>query len=302
MKSRRIGAAIAAFDNKEQLANCIESLISQVDFIAICDDGCERFSNAEYIKRKYPSVHYILGDGTNWWAAGTNIAIRKCLEKHCNYVLLVNPDIMLELGSIDILTRVSEENGSIAASLVLDKQNPTNIRWAGSKWGVISSMIPVWTSRYIAKAGDHYTKVGEEPYETSEAHGRGVLVPRKILLDVGLIDEDHFPHYGADIDFAFRVRRKGYRILVVPKARSMLNKETTGIKREAGSVGNRLRRLRKYLTKRKHGDALRVWAKLVLRHVPWYGIVPTYWFIIILNVYRLTMGTSTKENPANPQK
>ena len=65
--------------------------------------------------------------------------------------------------------------------------------------------------------------------EVTHAPGRGTLIPLQAFSDLGLYDEKHLPHYGADYDFTYRARRAGYRILISYRARVFSHIDATGM-------------------------------------------------------------------------
>jgi GT2 family glycosyltransferase len=48
-----------------------------------------------------------------------------------------------------------------------------------------------------------------------------LLTRRRLFLDLGGFDEDHFPVNFNDVDFCLRLRARGYRIIVTPYAKLM---------------------------------------------------------------------------------
>jgi hypothetical protein len=54
--------------------------------------------------------------------------------------------------------------------------------------------------------------------DTSWASGCCLLVRREVFRAVGGFDPDHFPLYCDDVDFSWRVRLAGYRVVHVPRA------------------------------------------------------------------------------------
>jgi GT2 family glycosyltransferase len=68
--------------------------------------------------------------------------------------------------------------------------------------------------------------------------GAFMLVRAEIRESVGLLDERYFM-YGEDLDWAYRIKRAGWRIMYVPAARA------THMKR-AASAGNRPRTIRAF--------------------------------------------------------
>jgi GT2 family glycosyltransferase len=125
----------------------------------------------------------------------------------------------------------------------------------------------------------------QNPYGSSEAHGRGVLIPKSIFEEVGFFDHEVYPQYGGDTDFSFRVTQFGKRIWVIPDVRVELLTKNSGMT-VPKSIWQSTSGYIRYLTNRKNGEALWVWWNLTSTHLSW----PTSWisftFIVLLNTYR----------------
>lgn len=135
------------------------------------------------------------------------------------------------------------------------------------------------------KRGTPISLLPSRPYDTSEAHGRAVLLPKIIFDKIGLYDAEKFPHYGADTDFSFRAKRQGFKILIDPDSRVRLHTQNTGLQHEQ-SLGASWQGYWKYLTNRKNGEAGIVWWRLTRRHLPFINAVASFLFIISLNTIR----------------
>ncbi len=58
----------------------------------------------------------------------------------------------------------------------------------------------------------------DEVQERDYGTGCALLVPREVFEKVGLFDERYFAYY-EDLDFSFRVKEAGFRMILVPEAR-----------------------------------------------------------------------------------
>lgn len=290
-----IGVAIATHNSREQTRQCLQSVLaSEGDlslFVVVVDDGSTD-GTWEMLQNDFPHVVAIRGDGNLWWTGATNLAVKKCLEVGCEYILLLNPDVIVESDTIaSLLLFASKHPNAIVASLVVDYTDPQCVWWGGSKWAPISSVFPlIWSSRYIFKRGTLVDRLPSVPYETSEAHGRAVLVPRAVFEKIGLYDEINFPHYGADTDFSFRARQQGFTIWIDPNIRVRLYTKNTGL-RHAETIREAWQGYWNYLTRRKNGEALRVWWRLTRKHLPLPSAVSSFVFCIGLNSWRYWIAT-----------
>lgn len=288
MEKNSVGIVIATYNKRLELRECLNHIFKSIWTlykICVVDDGSND-GTWEILLQDYPDISRIRGDGNLWWTGGTNRGIDFCLQNGCEYILLLNPDTLIQPDTILQLIKNSQLYGNaITASIIVFHNNSNIVWWAGSKWGSLKSWLPIWCNRYLYKRGIKLDELPEKPYYTDEAHGRGVLIPREIFKTIGLYDEIKFPQYGADIDFSFRAKRAGFSILVVPKAKSKLYTDSTGMKTPKAFY-KAIQEYWRYLVNRKNGEALRVWWNLLIRHAPFYTVLPSYIFIIALNTFR----------------
>jgi hypothetical protein len=288
--------AIATFNSESVIGNCLQSIASDRFDIVLFDDGSSDATVA-VAQALYPDLIVLRGDGSNWWAGGTVAAVEKALAIGCEFVVLLNPDVTMTAADVEELVRhVEGDPQTIVAPLVVDRSAPDQVAWAGSRFGPIGC-LPVYTSRYVAKPGTLASQLGSIPYEVDEVHGRGTVLSRAVISKIGLLDATTFPHYGADNDYSWRARRAGVQLKVVPSVRVRLAVENSGM-RFNGAAGLRTRAesLYRYLLDRKSGEALRVWWRLMSRHVPVHAVIPSFLFNILLNVARKLRSTGNESH------
>ncbi len=282
----RVGAAIAVHNGREFLRRCLDSGAAQWTVAVVLDDASTD-GTREMLSEEYPDTIVVQGDGEQWWTGGTNRAIEGCQTARCDYALLLNPDVVLFEDTVERLLEAAQgSQDAVFASLVVDSRDHSKVWWAGSSWRRIARWIPIMTSRYLYPAGTAVADVPAEPYPSDEAHGRAVLVPTALFERYGLFDEEHLPHYGADVDFSLRLRSAQVPIHIVPRARVILEVENSGHSAKATSLWGRLRSIWRYLTDQKSGDAARVWWHITRRHAPLGTRTLTYAFILTLNILR----------------
>lgn len=62
-----------------------------------------------------------------------------------------------------------------------------------------------------------------------------MMVPRKIINEVGMLDEDYFM-YGEDVDWCYRIKEAGYQIMYYPEVRIFHHKKASGIQKRNPKV------------------------------------------------------------------
>lgn len=227
---------------------CLLSLLRQeypVFTIVICDDGSTD-GTAEWLASDFPQVTVLKGDGELWWTGAINRCVEYVLKvgnKDKDAIVTLNNDVEVEPTYLSVLVETSSRfPDAIITSAGYDIRTRQMVS-PGSRQSWLTSKI-----RTLDLESDLLPD-SKNIAEVTHAPGRGTLIPLKVFGKIGLYDEKHLPHYGADFDFTHRARRAGYRILISYLARVFSHVEATGmtvVRRDFGFDG-----FIRYLTDRK---------------------------------------------------
>lgn len=141
--------------------------------------------------------------GTNLgWLRGSNLGLsHAAIDPKNTSFLLLNDDICLSPGFIQGL-------------LDAERANP--------KAGLFGPMYDdVWAAQKVLKpVPARMYRPSEVEREAWGVDGTAMFLPRTTIESVGLLDEEHFGNtgWGADIDYALRVRASGAAVLVTERA------------------------------------------------------------------------------------
>jgi N-acetylglucosaminyl-diphospho-decaprenol L-rhamnosyltransferase len=284
-----VGIALAVHNRSDRTRECIEAVYrSQYKNIFICvvDDGSTDDTWA-ILEQEFPIVNRIRGDGTLWWGGATNVAIKSCLDAGCDYVLLLNPDCIVNPDAILRLVEAGlDMPEAVIASCVTDISQPEKVWWAGSIWQPINSFPFIWLLRHRYKPGTSINDLPDHPFPTSDFTGRAVLIPGTIFKKFGLIDEKTFPQYGGDNEFGLRITSGGGVAVVCPQAVSMVYVQETGQNVHV-RYSNLFVQYINRLFNKKHGEVARCWWHLLLRYAPLYALVPSLFAVCIITLLTL---------------
>lgn len=152
------------------------------------------------------------------WAAGTNFGTTECLSPDHPAVVWMNNDTRLAAGFFAGLVRAWEETGAGLIGPLYD-----------CYWDHQRPSHPVSVSAYRPRAG-HYAA----PF----VDGTCMFVPSSTLEAVGMLDSETFAPvgYGADVDYALRVRSVGMSVAVTRLAYLHHEKSMTAKKIFAGGL------------------------------------------------------------------
>lgn len=224
-----ISIVIVNYNVRDHLDACIASIYKsnndkyKIEIFVIDNNSIDGSSG--FILNKYPSVNCIENNKNYGFSKANNIALKKVRGK---YVLVLNPDTILEEETFDKLINFCNEHkdiGAISSKLIkadgkLDlacKRSFPSLSVALSRIFGLSKLFP--KSKIFGKYNLTYLDENET-YEVDAICGAFMFIPKYVLDNVGLFDEDYFM-YGEDLDLCFRIRKNGYKIFYFPEVKTV---------------------------------------------------------------------------------
>ena len=225
MKKKTITVIIVTYQAQRYISSCLDSLLKQTNesfHIVIVDNNSSDTTKmliGGYLKNN-SKIHLIENKINLGYARANNIGIRYALKiLKTDYVLLLNQDTIVENGVLDKLLHWSDKKGTAALGpKILIKKNK-RIWWIGSKVFKITDLFktPRLALSYQIDKEKEDSFFREKPAEVEAIVGCAVYLPKEIIENVGYLDEKFFM-YGEDLDYSLRIRKKGYKMFVVPEA------------------------------------------------------------------------------------
>src|SRR5436190_598438 len=212
-----VAVVILDWNGREDTLACLRSL-EQVEWdelsVIVIDNGSSD-GVGDAIRAQFPDVHVIRSERNLGFAGGNNLGLRAALAEDADYVLMLNNDTELDRHAVAELVRVAEERPDAGAvcPLIYYMEPPDRIWFAGARFDPRRGHNGRHTG-YRERDHGQYGVVRE----TGRATGAAMLVSRRALEDVGLLDERLFLHV-EDVEWSLRMRAAGYRVLLVPSAR-----------------------------------------------------------------------------------
>ena len=179
--------------------------------------------SVEMVRERFPNVKLIANKDNKGFSMANNQAIR---ESHGDYALLLNPDTVVEedtfLSCIEFM-EANPDGGGLGVKMIDGKGHflPESKRGlpapdvAFYKIFGFSSLFP--KSKVFGKYHLGFLDK-EETHEVDVLAGAFMLLRRKTLDEIGLLDETFFM-YGEDIDLSYRITKGGYKNYYYPKTR-----------------------------------------------------------------------------------
>ena len=160
------------------------------------------------IKQRFPNIVFIQNPINYGFAAGNNYGLMRARGE---YIMLLNNDIEVPPGFLEPLVAKLENHPEIGAVSPRIKfyYQPDTIQYAGY------TPIDRITMRNTA-IGYHEKDRGQynEDRETAYAHGAAMMVPMRVVKEIGLMSYIFFLYY-EEADWCERILRAGYKIYYV---------------------------------------------------------------------------------------
>lgn len=195
--------------------------VTYPDVEVIVVDNCSTKNPADDIKAHFPNVRVVRSDINLGFAGGNNLGIKQATGE---YLLFLNNDTEVDPGFLEPLVALFQTNpkAGAASSKILYHNSDNIIQYAGS------TCVNPLTGRnkrvgFMEKdRGQHNTLC-----ETDLAHGCAMMVPRRVIEQVGMMPELFFLYY-EEIDWCETIKRAGYKIYFVPASR-VFHKESMSV-------------------------------------------------------------------------
>lgn len=208
------------FNQSEVTCAFIESLnrITYPNFEVIVVDNNSTEDDPAIIKQRYPNIIFIQNPINYGFAAGNNFGLMRAKG---DYVMLLNNDIEVPPDFMQPLVEKLEKNtkiGAVSPKIKYYYQSDT-IQYAGF------TPLDNITMRNTA-IGFRQKDTGQydKDRKTAYAHGAAMMVPMRVVKEVGLMSYIFFLYY-EEADWCARIANAGYSMYYVHNS-YVLHKES----------------------------------------------------------------------------
>ncbi len=212
-----LSVIIITYKERELLRLCLESVFrskTNYKFEVIVTDSNSQDGSVEMVNLQFPQVKLIDNRKNLGFSKGNNVAIK---EAKGRYILLLNADTEIGQDTLDVSLKYMDQHpdvGAMGCKVVL-----TNGKLDAACRRKFPNPINSFLRLFGLKKYSDYniTAPIDQEIEVDAIMGAYFMVPRPVIDKVGMLDEDFFM-YGEDLDWCWRIKHAGYKIMYYPKA------------------------------------------------------------------------------------
>lgn len=229
-----LGIVIVNWNTCELLRRCLESVLASQKVLpkVVVVDNASTDGSAEMVRKVFPAVQVIASPTNGGFSYGNNLGLKALgfrgkgnVDANApRYALLLNPDTEVPPDALAGMVRFMDERpqaGCAGPKLVLvDGQLDVACRRSFP-----TPEISFYRFSGLSKLFPHHPRFGrynmtfadpDQEIEVDSVVGAYMQVRREAIRDAGLLDETFFM-YGEDLDWAFRIKEAGWKVLYNPR-------------------------------------------------------------------------------------
>lgn len=219
------GVVIVTYNSADVIGPCLEALksASRYPLNVVVVDNASTDGTADLIARDYPHVTLIRNRTNRYYAAANNQGAEHAGGEN---ILLLNPDVVLSVESVDAMARELEEDeqrAAVAPMLI----GPSGVRQHSLR--ELPGLDTLWYDllglaflfprlRRFGRWRMGYFD-GRTAVDVQQPMASCLLIRRRAMSELGLFDE-RFPMFFNDVDWCRRAHEAGWTIRYVPEVRA----------------------------------------------------------------------------------
>lgn len=239
---KKVSIIIVSFNTRNILRDCLLSLQGcYPDLEVFVVDNASDDGSAKMVAEEFPQVKLFALDENTGFSKANNTALQHASG---DYVLFFGGDMLMRPNVIQEMIKLLESDeeigmGTCRVDLRSGKLDSDCHRGFPTPWASLcyfSGLEKLFPKSRIFGQYHLGWENMDSPHEIDACLGQFMFIRRRALEEVGNWNEDFF-FYGEDLDYCYRFKSKGWKIVYTPKAIITHYKgASSGIRKESADV------------------------------------------------------------------
>ncbi len=211
MEIKKVAIIISTYNQEKLAKECLKSLKNKTGYknykVYFIDDS-GKGEIAKNIKKEFKWVDTIANKKNLGFSKSNNLGIKKSIKEYNpDYILLLNDDCeIIEKNWLNKIIETGEKDKKVG---VLG----CNLRYPDGSLQNIGGYLQKW--KIDLELDDNK----KENFEVDHVMGACFTIKRKVIEDIGLLDENLSPYLLEDTDYCLRAKKKGWKIISIPSVK-----------------------------------------------------------------------------------
>lgn len=210
-----VSIIILSYNTKDLLARCLESLfknVREVSHEVIVVDNNSSDGSADFVKKQFKKVTVIENTENVGFAKGINSGAEHAKG---TYLLFLNSDTeMVDSSLSELVTYLDQHQDAGVVGGLLTNIDGTVQRSYGSFYHLPSVILMIFGGEKLEIAAHSHSKIQEVDWVSG-----GFFLTRAHLFNELSGFDEHFFMYIEDMEFCYRVKKAGYKVVFAPFSR-----------------------------------------------------------------------------------
>jgi GT2 family glycosyltransferase len=201
---------VPSWNGVAYIGGCLDAILAQdyPDFEVIVVDNGSTDGSAELVTRQYPAVRFIRGERNRGFSLAANTGLGAATGE---LLILLNQDTVVQEGWLAALAAALADHAIGLAGCKLYYPDATIQHVGGFLYGKRGETGHLG---HQERDEGQYDQLADRDFVT----GAAIALTRSSLARIGPLDEGFTPAYYEDVDWCYRARRAGLRVVYVPDA------------------------------------------------------------------------------------
>jgi GT2 family glycosyltransferase len=253
-----LAIVILNYNRADLLADCLRSLYAHPTRCALdvwVVDNASSDDSAAMVRAQFPQARLLVSPHNGGYAYGNNLALRQIigsaapadpaprLTSTSDYTMLLNNDTIVPAGALDGLVDYLETHpavGVVGPKVLL----PDGSLDLACRRAFPTPEVSFYRMTGLARLFPHSRRFGrynmtylhpDVQTEVDSVVGACMLLRTSVIQEVGLLDEQFFM-YGEDLDWSYRIKQYGWRIVYYPAVHILHYKRASSTRRALPSI------------------------------------------------------------------
>lgn len=226
-------------DSEVRKATSTKPLAPNTQIIVVDNNSDDE--SPEMVKKEFPQVKLIRSKKNLGFAGGNNLGLKKASGR---YILFLNSDTELFPNTLKKAVDFMETDQKIGAMtpktmLFSGGMDPDCHRGFPTPWASFSYFLGLEKLFPKSRIFGQYHKLYQDlnkAHEIDAGFGTFMIIRKDVYKEVGGFDDNYF-FYGEDLDYFYRIKQAGWKVMFYPKALLRHHKGgSSGLRKESKNI------------------------------------------------------------------